>query len=139
MPVYNPDSTFIDPIFYMTHYYRVAQAVDSCRTICVNNDTETRNHLIFLSKSLSVLYQYEFKLMKSVSYKLIETHAVEHDHILDFTISAATSDEVCYDHINSIANNIGRMMSHHAENFDRVLNDYIKIKYYSSTINDRSP
>jgi len=133
----NPDNVFINPALYMARYYRVAFLIDSYRTIVIDNDYDRKCYLNVFARALSELHQYEFDLMQSIDYPLLDAHASEHDRILEFAKSVSVSDDVCGPSINSIANDIAHMMSRHAENLDSVLNDYIKIKYYSSLLNNR--
>ena len=133
MPELNPDDTFINPQTYMDHYYRVAFIIDSYRDYGITNDDARQEYLNRFITSLSQLYQYEFNLMQALQYKMIDAHADDHESILDFVKSAAMGGDLHHVPLNTVAGRISMMLKAHASNMDKVLNDYIRLKYYSPT------
>ena len=103
-------------------------AIDRFQIEAMKDDAPISAHTTELITTVYQLFQYEEYLMESARYPLADIHAIEHNRIISDLVHAATQLDDSDLTVSQVAEKLRRKLRFHADNFDKVVFEYLRKK-----------
>ncbi len=103
-------------------------AIDRFQIEAMKDDVPISAHTTELITTVYQLFQYEEYIMESARYPLADIHAIEHNRIISDLVNAATQLDDSDLTVSQVAEKLRRKLRFHADNFDKVVFEYLRKK-----------